>query len=63
MANTDIENTPFSTQYHITAPCYLTRDGRWTPAKEEAGVFESTDLQYRFLAGCSLEQAEPKPNK
>lgn len=63
MANTEEERIPFPTQYHITATCYLTRDGRWTACKEEAGVFESTELQYRFLGGCALERAEPKPDK
>lgn len=63
MDNTEQDRFRIPTQYHITAPCYLMSDGRWTPSKEEAGVFESTELQYRFLGGCTLERAEPTPDK
>ena len=51
---------PFPTKYHITAPCYLTADGRWTPSREEAGAFHSNELPYRFLGGCTLERADEK---
>jgi hypothetical protein len=59
MVSTDVDQNIFPTQYYITAPCYLKRDGCWTPAIEEAGLFESTELQYRFLDGCTLKQLKP----
>lgn len=63
MANTEEDRIPFPTKYHITAHCYLMQDGSWTPCREEAGVFESTELQYRFLDGCTLERVEPNPDE
>lgn len=50
----------FPTKYHITTPCYLTADGGWTPCKEDAGAFHSSELPYRFLGGCTLERADEK---
>lgn len=58
MPNTREDRNSVSMQYHIKATCYLTEDGLWKPTIEEAGIFESTELQYRFLHECTLERAE-----
>jgi hypothetical protein len=49
---------PFPAKYHITTPCYLTTDGRWTPSKDEAGAFHSNELPYRFWDGCTFERTD-----
>ena len=61
MSITDDERHPFPTQYHIATTCYLARDGSWQPTIDEAGAFESEELPYLFLGGCTLIRAEPDP--